>query len=118
MTRVLIVDDEFDGLEAIGMLLEMKGYEVGCASNGKEALHAAKKSRPDIVITDWMMPWMDGVEMCQQFKRDEDLRRIPIVMVSAAVCEPAEVGEEFAAFLAKPYVLDELIELIERHSRT
>ena len=68
-SKILIVDDEELILLAWRKELESEGYEVSTASNGKEAVDAAAKEKPDIVITDLIMPEMDGVEVCRKIKK-------------------------------------------------
>ena len=65
---ILVVDDEFDVLSAYTMLFEYRGYRVRTAGNGAEALALAARERPDIVVSDYMMPVMDGAQLCLQWR--------------------------------------------------
>ena len=68
MHSILLVDDEPEILAAWRLILENEGYEVGCASNGAEAVARMRSVVPDLIITDWMMPVMDGAELCRRLK--------------------------------------------------
>ena len=89
MRTILLVDDEVDALDAFGLLLSFHDFEVVQALNGIEALEKARRSPPDIVVTDWMMPRMDGVQLCERLRQDPQLACIPIVMVSAGTGQVA-----------------------------
>jgi CheY-like chemotaxis protein len=90
MHSILLVDDEPDILTAWRLILIEEGYEVRCASNGIEALRLLDGWRPDIIITDWMMPLMDGGELCRYIKSHPELSRIPALVHTAA---PADAHE-------------------------
>ena len=68
MHSILLVDDEPEILAAWHLILVNEGYEVRCARNGVEALHTLKLGTPDVIITDWVMPLMDGAELCRRLK--------------------------------------------------
>ncbi len=80
---ILIVDDEADLLDMLSYNLEKDGYEVATARNGLEGLERARKIRPDLIILDVMMPEMDGIEVCRSIRRDQQLRRTPVIMLTA-----------------------------------
>lgn len=66
--KILCVEDNKDSLELLKVFLEGSGYEVSTATNGIEALDEARKSRPDVIVSDIMMPEMDGFELCRRIK--------------------------------------------------
>ena len=103
MARILIADDEAIISLALGMLLEDQGHEVATAPDGRTALVMARDTPPDLLITDYMMPVMDGVELIAALRRDEDLRGLPIIL-SSAIPEPAVRARTngFDAFVQKP----------------
>jgi CheY-like chemotaxis protein len=80
---ILLVDDEPDLLELYTDVLEVMGYQIIHAHDGLEALERAHEQRPDLIVTDWMMPRMDGVELCQRLLRDPELEGLPIILHSS-----------------------------------
>lgn len=80
---ILIVDDEEDLLDMLSYNLEKDGYEVATARTGLEGLERAREILPDLIILDVMMPEMDGIEACRSIRRDEQLRRTPVIMLTA-----------------------------------
>ena len=80
---ILLVDDLPENLRMLSDLLLSLGYNVRSVTSGRMALRTARVKQPDLVILDIKMPEMDGYQVCQAFKADEDLRDIPIIFVSA-----------------------------------
>ena len=80
---VLIVDDDPDMVETVGMMLESKGYEVGKAYDGVEGEESIKQRRPDLVVLDVMMPRKNGYVLCAELKKNKETRDIPIVLLTA-----------------------------------
>ena len=80
---VLVVDDDPDLVETVGLMLESNDYEVGKAYDGIEAEASIKSRRPDLVILDVMMPRKDGYKLCGELKKDPATKGIPIVMLTA-----------------------------------
>ena len=83
MAKVLIVDDLPDNSTLLAHLVKDQGYEASVASNGRQALDLAAAERPDVILLDVMMPGMDGIEVCRRLKADEELRNIPVILVTA-----------------------------------
>lgn len=110
MPRILVVDDEPDVLFLMKTILGRAGHEVAMATNGAQGLEAAKQALPDLVITDLMMPVMDGRQMIARMKDDDDLANIPVIVVSAV----PEEGLGADAVLRKPFGSDELLAAVER----
>jgi CheY-like chemotaxis protein len=82
VSTILLVDDDVELLELYTDVLEVMGHHVVQAHDGLEALELARRQRPDLIVTDWMMPRMDGVELCRNVLEDVELRDIPIIMHS------------------------------------
>jgi len=111
MSTILLVDDEPELLDLYTEVLELMDHRVLRAHDGREALEIAHARRPDLVVTDWQMPRMSGVELCQRLVQDEDLRDVPIIMHSAAT-DPHAPG--VTAFLSKCSELSEFEEVVNR----
>jgi len=108
---VLVVEDE----DALATLLEYnfekEGYEVGLAGDGEEALIMAAERTPDIILMDWMLPKLSGVEACRRLRRREETRNIPIIMLTARGDETDRItGLDYGAddYIVKPFSIPEL----------
>ncbi|MCX5814298.1 MAG: PAS domain S-box protein [Proteobacteria bacterium] len=121
MKTVLIVDDNTENLYFLEITLKGNGYGVMTATNGSEALESAIKMPPDLIISDILMPVMDGFILCRKWKEDEQLKHIPFIFYTATYTEPKD--EKFALslgadrFILKPqepeilmHILAELFE--------
>lgn len=107
--RILLVDDDADLRRSLAELLEEEGYEVSCANNGEEALHALAGAPPHAILLDLTMPVMDGWAFREVQRSDPRLARIPTVVISAAYSDARAVaGLGADAFLAKPFELSRL----------
>ena len=109
---VLIVEDEGAQLEVLKYNLEAEGFDVVMAENGDEALLLVAEEDPDLIVLDWMLPNVSGIEICRRIKADPATRPIPIVMLSARGDEVDRVrGLETGAddYVVKPYSVVELM---------
>jgi CheY-like chemotaxis protein len=112
---VLIVDDEFGLADITADLLTEAGYDVALAINGKLGLASLAMRRADIVVTDLMMPVMDGPEMIRRMRADPALARIPAVLMTALPeAVPVGDGAQHDGVLVKPFSIAELLEVIHR----
>jgi two-component system response regulator VicR len=111
--KILLVEDETAAAEAIGYLLQMNGFQVVNASDGREALERLDEARPDLVLSDIMMPWMDGLELARHIRERPELRDLPIVLMSAAhsILPPETV---VSASLPKPIDFPRLLATLGR----
>ena len=115
MPKVLIVEDEHSQAEVLTMLLTLEDFEVAVAVNGQDALERLDGVRPDLIITDYMMPFMNGGEMAERIRNIPAHRAIPIVMTSATDARQVEnYAEHYDAFHRKPYRWDDLLATIKR----
>lgn len=104
--RVLVVDDEPDVLLLCRVNLEFEGYEVLEAADGTEGLELARQQRPDVILLDVMMPQMDGWQVLEELKDDEELRDIPVVMLTARVQNEDQIrgwSSGAAEYITKPF---------------
>ena len=117
--KILIVDDEPFMLRLIQHHLENAGYEMIKARNGREAVEAATRERPRLVVMDAMMPNMDGLSALRQLKQGVSTRSIPVIMLTANphkyTREEAE-SSGAAIFLTKPFSPTQLLEEIRKHT--
>jgi CheY-like chemotaxis protein len=107
---VLVVDDEPDIRYLLRVTLELAGYRVVEAKHGEAALELARRSAPQLVITDQMMPVMNGGELIERLRAEGSTKAIPIVMVSGT----RSVQRGADAVLGKPFDPTELIALVDR----
>ncbi|MFU8834266.1 MAG: phosphate regulon transcriptional regulator PhoB [Roseovarius sp.] len=117
---VLLVEDEPAQREVLGYNLEADGFRVLTACNGEEALMMVAEMPPDIIVLDWMMPNVSGIEVCRQLKTRSETRGIPIIMLSARSEEVDRVrGLETGAddYVIKPYSLVELMARVRAQLR-
>ena len=106
--ELLIVDDEQKVLDFVRPFLEEEGYVVRTATNGREALRIARELKPDLIVLDWMMPQMNGLEVCTELRKFSDAG---IIMLTARTEEADKlVGLEIGAddYMTKPFSLREL----------
>ncbi len=109
--RILLAEDEPGLQEAMALALEMEGFEVIRAYDGKDALARLPKVQVHLIISDFMMPRMNGIEMIEALRQDSAYDQVPILLLSAAL--PHYVNSGVAdAFLQKPIVVNQLLETV------
>ncbi|MCE5327292.1 MAG: response regulator [Planctomycetaceae bacterium] len=114
--RVVVADDEAHILHVVSLKLRNAGYEVVTAQDGEEALELCLADPPDLLITDFQMPVMSGVDLCRQLRAHESTRGIPAMMLTARGfdLEPGEmIDVGIAAVLAKPFSPREVLAKVE-----
>ena len=123
--RIVVADDEAHILHVVSMKLRNAGYEVQTAEDGEEALELCQADPPDMLITDYQMPYMTGVELCKALRQSEATRDIPAMMLTARGfdIEPPEMIEAgISAVLAKPFspreLLSRVIEIVGEPQET
>ena len=118
--RVLVVEDEPAQREVLAYSLEAEGFAVSRAENGEEALLLIEEDAPDIIVLDWMMPNLSGIEICRRIKIKPETRGIPVIMLSARSEEVDKVrGLETGAddYVVKPYSVIELMARVRSQLR-
>ena len=117
MTRVLIADDRAANLYLLESILKGNGYEVTQAKNGAEALALAQDDPPDLIITDILMPVMDGFDLCRRLKADDRLKGIPFLFYTATFTDPRDeqLAKDLGAdrFMVKPLKPEVLVREIQ-----
>ena len=83
MSRILIVDDDPSIVEMLAEVLSGEGYEVATVTHSLRAFDRAKESQPDLILLDIMMPYLDGLDQIKVFAMDDDLKKIPIIVITA-----------------------------------
>jgi two-component system alkaline phosphatase synthesis response regulator PhoP len=109
---VLVVDDEKSIVEAVRYNLEKEGFRVLVAHDGVRAVELARREQPDLVLLDWMLPELDGLEVCKALKQDERTKTIPIILLTVKSHEADKVlGLEMGAddYVTKPFSPRELV---------
>lgn len=104
---VLIVDDEPIILDMIRAVLEEDGLAVLTARGGNSALEIAQQTLPSLILTDFMMPDMNGIDLARQLRADPRTAAIPLILMSAAM--PAGSHDLFVTVIQKPFLIDELV---------
>ncbi len=107
MARILVVDDEEPILSIVAEVLEEMGHEVLRAMNGREALALVRATLPELVLSDVMMPFMNGVDLCRAVKADAATAHIIVVLMSAVAPDRGQ-GAGADNFVHKPFSLDEI----------
>src|SRR5512132_1141865 len=114
--KVIIVDER-DPREMLTLALELEGFEVGQAANGLRLISAMHVDRPDVILLDVMMSWIDGFELCRAIKKNDTFHDIPVIFVSARKSvEDERAGIEAGAvdYFPKPLDIDRLIDRIRQ----
>ena len=117
---VLLVEDEPAQREMLAYNLEAEGFDVITADNGEDGLILVDENDPDLIVLDWMMPQLSGIEVCRRLKSNSKTRQIPVIMLSARAEEVDRVrGLETGAddYVVKPYSVIELMARIKAHLR-
>jgi DNA-binding response OmpR family regulator len=113
--RVLIVEDEPNIVLSLEILLRRAGYETASTGDGEEALELIRRTRPDVVLLDIMLPKRNGYEVCRSVKSEPSLSSIPVIMLTAKgqeveILKGLELGA--SAYIAKPFGNAEVLEAV------
>ncbi|HLO50971.1 MAG TPA: diguanylate cyclase [Kamptonema sp.] len=115
---ILVVDDVSDNLRLIALILEKRGYETTFATSGKQVLERVKIAKPDLILLDFMMPEMNGLEVCEQLKANPDVAEIPIIFLTASHAQEhlIQAFEKGAVdYITKPFNTPELLARVRTH---
>jgi two-component system alkaline phosphatase synthesis response regulator PhoP len=114
--KVLIVDDEIHIVHVVAIKLRNNGYEVISADNGAEAFDLALKEKPDIIVTDFQMPIMTGMELVEKLRQHGETKDIPVIVLTArsfAIPKEQQKKLQISGCLSKPFSPKELLANIE-----
>lgn len=114
--KALVVDDEIHIVQVVAIKLRNNGYDVTTAENGEVGLELAGQIKPDIIITDFQMPIMTGLEMVENLRKQPETADIPVIMLTArgfAIEEEKREALKISAFLSKPFSPREVLKTIE-----
>lgn len=111
LATILLVDDDPKILRPLQLLVEIEGYRVLTARDGEAALVATVTQHPNLIVTDWMMPRVDGIELCRRLRNDSATADIPVVMLSAAQ-PPPQTERLWDVLLLKPTPINALMKVI------
>ncbi len=114
--KVLVVDDEIHIVHVVAIKLRNNGYEVLSADNGAEAFELACEERPDIIVTDYQMPIMSGLELVEKLRQRQETKDIPVIMLTArsfAIPKEQQENLRISGCLSKPFSPKELLGNIE-----
>ena len=114
--KALVVDDEFHIIQVVSIKLRNNGYEVVTADNGGDAYDLACQNKPDIIITDYQMPVMSGLELIEKLRENGDTENIPVIMLTArgfAIEDDLKQKLKVSACLSKPFSPREVLATIE-----
>jgi two-component system phosphate regulon response regulator PhoB len=112
MTKILIVEDEAGLVTLLKYNLEKQGYETAVVMDGKEVMTTALMEKPDLILLDWMLPSVPGIDLCRDMRKTYELRNVPIIMLTARGDEADKVkGLSFGAddYMTKPFSVPELM---------
>ncbi|HBG62580.1 MAG: hypothetical protein A2Y03_00180 [Omnitrophica WOR_2 bacterium GWF2_38_59] len=113
--RILVVDDDPEIRNLLVLTFESAGYEVLPALDGREAFDVIKSDPPDLITSDVIMPVLNGFELCNKLKKDNDLKNIPIILITSRDDEANNYFHDFTepdAYIKKPFDPDELLEVV------
>jgi DNA-binding response OmpR family regulator len=111
--KILLVDDEGDFRSSLALLLEVHGHDVFAAENAIDAWEILVREKPDVLITDLMMPRVSGLDLCRRVREDPKLEALPIVMLSAAPAPALGYGIWVDRYLTKPAPFEEVLKAVE-----
>ena len=114
--KVLIADDEIHIIHVVAIKLRNNGYEVIAANNGAEAYDLACREQPDIVVTDYQMPFVTGIELIEKLRANEQTKNTPVILLTArsfAISEELQQSLGVEECLSKPFSPKELLKSIQ-----
>ena len=114
--KIIAADDEAHILHIVSMKLRNAGYDVVTAMDGEEALELCRSEQPDLLITDYQMPYMSGLELCRELRKDDQTKDIPALMLTARgfdIEQDERTAAGIADVLAKPFSPREVLQRVK-----
>jgi two-component system alkaline phosphatase synthesis response regulator PhoP len=114
--KVLVVDDEIHIVHVVAIKLRNNGYDVITAENGSEAFKIACEEKPDVIVTDFQMPLMTGLEMVEALRQNSEMADVPVIMLTArgfAIDDNQKQQLRISECLSKPFSPKELLRTVE-----
>jgi len=111
---ILVIEDNAVLADFIAEVLQEEGYDVEVAKNGQDGLNKLAEVKPDLIITDLVMPKLNGEEVCKIVQSNPQFRSIPVVLMTSRVEESLRINCKYDAFLPKPFDLYHLLGLVVR----
>lgn len=111
---ILVVEDDMDLAEACLMVLESSGYEVQVAHDAEEALAKITRHKPDLLISDCIMPGRTGLELSEQLRRSYTRGMLPILLMSGSLRNQVAHGDSYDGFLCKPFLAEALLSEVRK----
>jgi two-component system alkaline phosphatase synthesis response regulator PhoP len=115
--KILIVDDDLLITQTLKNILQWDGYETIVARDGEEGFIKAREETPDLIILDLLLPKLSGEELCKKIRRDKDISKIPIIMLTAKNTETDRIiGKVIGAsvYMCKPFDINELLQKVKQ----
>ena len=115
--KILIIDDEPDIIKVVKFRLIKTGYEVMTAADGREGLELVRVLKPDLVLLDYRMPFLNGDEVCKEIKKDESIKHIPVILMTASTQDTLKENIQTMGaddYILKPFEPEELIKKIRK----
>lgn len=114
--NILIIEDEYQIIKLISVILSKKGFEIDYCENGRDAIAKMHKVKPDLIIMDIMLPGIDGQTLTKQMSKDKSLSHIPVLIISSL--KDAETlfrdTSQIKGFISKPFTQDVMLEAVEK----
>lgn len=111
--RILLVDDEISGAQVLGMILAEQGYTVTVVGDGRQALARLDEFAPDLLITDFMMPFMNGADLVRVVRAHPAFAELPVLVISGAPEAALRAYNlDYQAFLRKPFGFDAFVDAV------
>ncbi len=114
MSKILIVDDNAEILQLMQLILSSRGYQVEITTDGEQTFPLIRSFQPDLIFLDILLSGMDGREICNRIKTDEDTSHISVILFSANILRAAALADSRADdFLAKPFDIHDLMKKVK-----